>query len=236
MDKEQSADGWGQAGEVKERMVAHLVKNPPTIQETWFDPWVRKILLEDGIATHSSILAWRIPWTVWSMRSQTVGRDWVTFTLPYTLWSQTEEVSQERRNGKLHDLLFVDQVQWELRIHYCIWQKAVHSWPWQVISVECWRQKPDSVMEHHQICVRCIVRPKNTKTVEFGTGKGLSEGHGRRWFWALGTPKLLKGFSKAPLKAKRWGRDVVSCCRLPSVRSFVFEVRSWSGNNVPVNL
>ena len=29
----------------------------------WFDPWVRKILLEKGMATHSSILTWRIPWT-----------------------------------------------------------------------------------------------------------------------------------------------------------------------------
>jgi len=28
-----------------------------------FDPWVRKIPLEEGMATHSSILAWRIPWT-----------------------------------------------------------------------------------------------------------------------------------------------------------------------------
>ena len=28
-----------------------------------FDPWVGKILLEKGMATHSSILAWRIPWT-----------------------------------------------------------------------------------------------------------------------------------------------------------------------------
>ena len=27
------------------------------------DPWVRKIPLEEGVATHSSILAWRIPWT-----------------------------------------------------------------------------------------------------------------------------------------------------------------------------
>ena len=35
MDKEQSADGRGQAGEVKERMVTHLVKNPPIVQETW---------------------------------------------------------------------------------------------------------------------------------------------------------------------------------------------------------
>ena len=28
-----------------------------------FDPWVGKILLEEEMATHSSILVWRIPWT-----------------------------------------------------------------------------------------------------------------------------------------------------------------------------
>ena len=28
-----------------------------------FDPWIRKIPLEEEMATHSSILAWRIPWT-----------------------------------------------------------------------------------------------------------------------------------------------------------------------------
>ena len=45
-------------------LVAQLVKNPPTMQETrvrslsWEDP------LEKGKATHPSILAWRIPWTV----------------------------------------------------------------------------------------------------------------------------------------------------------------------------
>ena len=45
-------------------LVAQLVKNPPVTQETqvqslrWEDP------LEKGKATHSSILAWRIPWTV----------------------------------------------------------------------------------------------------------------------------------------------------------------------------
>ena len=45
-------------------LVAQLVKNPPAMPETcvqslgWEDP------LEKGKATHSSILAWRIPWTV----------------------------------------------------------------------------------------------------------------------------------------------------------------------------
>ena len=37
-----------------------MVKNPPAMQETW----VQSLGREDGMATHSSILAWRIPWTV----------------------------------------------------------------------------------------------------------------------------------------------------------------------------
>ena len=44
-------------------LVAQLVKNLPAIQETGFDPWVGKIPLEKGKATHFSILAWRIPGT-----------------------------------------------------------------------------------------------------------------------------------------------------------------------------
>ena len=35
------------------------------------------------MATHSSILAWRIPLTVWSIGSQIVGHDWVTFTFTF---------------------------------------------------------------------------------------------------------------------------------------------------------
>ena len=44
-------------------MVAHTVKNPPAIQETWVRPLGQEDPLEKGIATHSSILIWRIPWT-----------------------------------------------------------------------------------------------------------------------------------------------------------------------------
>ena len=44
--------------------VAQLVKNPPAMQETWvrFLGWEDP--LEKEMATHSNILAWRIPWTV----------------------------------------------------------------------------------------------------------------------------------------------------------------------------
>ena len=37
------------------------VKNPPTMQETWVQSLGREDPLEEDIATHSSILAWRIP-------------------------------------------------------------------------------------------------------------------------------------------------------------------------------
>ena len=61
-------------------LVAQLVKNPPAMQETWVWSLGWEEPLEKGKATHSSILAWGIPWTVWYMRSQRVGHDWATFT------------------------------------------------------------------------------------------------------------------------------------------------------------
>ena len=48
-------------------LVAQLVKNSPTMQETWERSLGWEDPLEKGKATHSSILAWRIPWTVYSM-------------------------------------------------------------------------------------------------------------------------------------------------------------------------
>ena len=44
--------------------VAHLVKYPPAMQETWVRSLGWGDPLEKGKATHSCILAWRIPWTL----------------------------------------------------------------------------------------------------------------------------------------------------------------------------
>ena len=44
--------------------VAQLVKNPPAVRETWVGSLGWEDPLEKGKATHASILAWRIPWTV----------------------------------------------------------------------------------------------------------------------------------------------------------------------------
>ena len=40
-----------------------MVNNPPAIRETWIQSLCWEDPVEEGIATHSSILAWKIPWT-----------------------------------------------------------------------------------------------------------------------------------------------------------------------------
>ena len=44
-------------------MVAQMVKNLPAMQKTWVQSLGQEDPLEKGMATHSSILAWRILWT-----------------------------------------------------------------------------------------------------------------------------------------------------------------------------
>ena len=61
-------------------LVAQLVKNLPAMQETWVGSLDWEDPLEKEKATHSNILAWRIPWTVRSMGSQRIRHDWATFT------------------------------------------------------------------------------------------------------------------------------------------------------------
>ena len=57
-----------------------VVKNLPVMQETWVRSLGWEDSLEEGMATHTSILAWRIPWTeepgrLQSMGSQRVGHN-----------------------------------------------------------------------------------------------------------------------------------------------------------------
>ena len=46
-------------------LLAQLVKNPPAMQETWVQSLGWDDPLEKGKATYSSILAWRVPWTIY---------------------------------------------------------------------------------------------------------------------------------------------------------------------------
>ena len=66
----------------KDSVVAQMIKNPPAMLKTQVPSLGREDPLEEGIAPHSRILAWRTPWTVemetgrlQSMGSQRVGLD-----------------------------------------------------------------------------------------------------------------------------------------------------------------
>ena len=61
-------------------LMAQVVKNLPAMQETWVQSLGQEDALEKRMATHSSIRAWRIPWTgepggPQSMESQRVRHD-----------------------------------------------------------------------------------------------------------------------------------------------------------------
>ena len=93
-------------------LLAQMVKNLPATQETQVRSLGQEDTLEKGMAPHSSILAWRIPWMeepggLQSMGSQRVGHSWVTntftFSCPYlmsqnqmclSLWTQTIQLGQ----------------------------------------------------------------------------------------------------------------------------------------------
>ena len=72
-------------------LVAQTVKNLPVMQKTGV--WsLQEDPLEKGMATHSSIFAWRIPWTeepggLRSVGSQRVGHDWATNTFAFLFFT-----------------------------------------------------------------------------------------------------------------------------------------------------
>ena len=70
--------------------MAQAVKNPSALQETWVRSLGQEDPLEKATASHSNILAWRIPWTeepggLQSMGLQRVRHNWVTLSLSFML-------------------------------------------------------------------------------------------------------------------------------------------------------
>ena len=81
--KNTSSDSFNQDRDLvqSEDLEAQMVKNPPATRETWVRSLGQEDPLEKGMATHSSILAWRIPWTeesggLQSMGSKRIEYDW----------------------------------------------------------------------------------------------------------------------------------------------------------------
>ena len=93
-------------------LVAQMAKNLPAVQETQVWSLGQGEPLEKEMATHSSILAWRIPWIeepggLQSMGSQRVRHDWVTKHTPHIcciynedfaiVWLNHSEIPKERK-------------------------------------------------------------------------------------------------------------------------------------------
>ena len=90
-------------------LVAQTVKHLPTMRETRVQSLGREDLLEKEMATHSNILAWKIPWTeelgwLLSVGSQRVGHDWAT-SLSLSLSSAFSKTSLNIRKFTVHILL-----------------------------------------------------------------------------------------------------------------------------------
>ena len=88
--------------------VAQMVNNLPLMLETWVRSLGWEEPLEKGKATHSSIPAWRIPWTeepgrLQSLGLQRVGHNWSTFT--HSLTRLVKFIENRQGKGKL---LFMD--------------------------------------------------------------------------------------------------------------------------------
>ena len=125
-----------------------MVKNLPAVQETWVQSLGLEHPLEKGMATHSSILAWEIPWTeepggLQSIGSQRVRHDWatehthwlslfsayVTPTLIRGIHNQPdskacpEDIKEKAQNGHLNLRPFISFFFFYLLPHICVMLK-----------------------------------------------------------------------------------------------------------------
>ena len=92
--KNTSSDSFNQDRDLvqSEDLEAQMVKNPPATRETWVRSLGQEDPLEKGMATHSSILAWRIPWTEKRDGLQSMGSPRVRYN-----WA---EIITEAQRGK----------------------------------------------------------------------------------------------------------------------------------------
>ena len=136
-------------------LVPQMVKNLPAVWETqvWSLSWEES--LEKEMATHSSILAWRIPWTeepggLQSVGSQKVGHNWATNTFTFLVlifcialfisWFFFSFVLQgwkEERRGKtrsgwgsIKELFSLPMKSWKNEKTPRVRRLPVHFWLW----------------------------------------------------------------------------------------------------------
>ena len=120
-------DFWDTSGMSGVSQVAQWMKNPSAMQEmqeTQVWPLGREDSLEEGMGTHSSILAWRIPWTEEPGRLQSIGLQWVGHD-----WSNWAQWDVRALAGRLCSSVS-SSIQASIHPHVC-------SPIWSVIITPC---------------------------------------------------------------------------------------------------
>ena len=118
------------------QLVTQMVKNLSSMQETWVWSLSQENSLEKGMAIHSSILAWRIPWTEawWAMVHglKSVGHNWARMQLVIQLNADTEIYFE----GKVPLLsnTFIWKGKSLSRVQLLVT-------PWTILSMEFFRQE-----------------------------------------------------------------------------------------------
>ena len=175
-------------------LVAQTVKNLPATQETWVWSLGLEDPLKKGVATHYSILAWRMPWTeepggLQSMGSQRVGHDWVT------------NISKSRRHAG-YILYFYCLLTWlgldTIRCYGHLW----HYMPWRSVFQKIFPTEPQSMgndpLRHYNVVI----------TWYFGISTGTRKLAERipwaseDWFNHISNIELLSFFKFRKRKAK----------------------------------
>ena len=115
-------------------LVAQLVKNQPAMQENWVQSSGLEDSLEKGKATHSSILAWRIPWSIPSMGSQRAGQterlSLSLFNPEVVRWTLAIGAGSKTFCGSKTRKLFAwlkDYFIWESLVD-CLWLVVLRFW------------------------------------------------------------------------------------------------------------
>ena len=125
------------AEKAKASLVAQLVKNPPVRWETWVWSLGWEDPLEKRKDTYSSILAWRIPWTIQSKGPKRVRQDWATFTFTLLLSKNPQGGARPRVGHRA----CVDWKGTGLRRVFSNWRVTIYYYPtdfiwWMIIPLK----------------------------------------------------------------------------------------------------
>ena len=131
-------------GDYSHALVAQMVKCLPTMQETQVQSLGLEDPLEKEMTIHSSILAWKIPWTeepgrLQSMDSQRVRYDWAT-SLSFFLLLKGKAMTN------IDSLLKSRGITLPTKVHLVkgMVLSSSHVWMWELDYKESWSQRTDS--------------------------------------------------------------------------------------------